>query len=34
MTDTEVRKADTGSYVWLKVGGTILDGREDVDREF
>lgn len=34
MTDTEILKADTGSYVWLKMGGTILDGMEDFDLEF
>lgn len=31
MTDDEIRKADTGSWIFLEMGGTILDGMEDFD---
>ena len=34
MTDQDILKADTGSYIWIKMGGTILDGMEDFDLEF
>lgn len=34
MTDAEILRADTGSYLWLKLGGTVLDGMEDFDLEF
>ena len=34
MTDQEILKADTGSYLWIKLGGTVLDGMEDFDLEF
>ena len=34
MTDQDILKADTGSFLWIKLGGTILDGMEDFDLEF
>ena len=34
MTDQDILKADTGSYIWIRMGGTILDGMEDFDLEF
>lgn len=34
MSDQDILKADTGSYVWIRMGGTILDGMEDFDLEF
>ena len=34
MSDQDILKADTGSYIWIKLGGTILDGMEDFDLEF
>ena len=34
MTDEEILKADTGSKIFVKMGGTILDGMEDFDIEF
>ena len=34
MTDQEILQADTGSYIWIKMGATILDGMEDFDVEF
>ena len=34
MSDQEILKADTGSYLWLRMGGTILDGMEDFDLTF
>ena len=34
MSDQDILKADTGPYIWIKMGGTILDGMEDFDLEF
>ena len=34
MTDQDILKADTGSFLWIKLGGTILDGMEDFDLDF
>ena len=34
MSDQDILKADTGSRIWIKMGGTILDGMEDFDLEF
>lgn len=34
MTDDEILKADTGSHLFVKMGGTILDAMEDFDLEF
>ena len=34
MSDQEILKTDTGSHIWVKLGGTILDGMEDFDLEF
>ena len=34
MTDEEILKADTGSWIFVSMGGTILDGMEDFDLEY
>ena len=34
MTDDEILKADTGSHLFVRMGGTILDAMEDFDVEF
>lgn len=34
MTDDEILKADTGSWIFVSMGGTILDGMEDFDLEY
>lgn len=34
MTDEEILQADTGSKVFVRMGGNILDGMEDFDLEF
>ena len=34
MSEQDILKADTGPYIWIKMGGTILDGMEDFDLEF
>ena len=34
MSDQDILKADTGPCIWIKMGGTILDGMEDFDLEF
>lgn len=34
MSDQDILKADTGPWIWIKMGGTIMDGMEDFDLEF
>ena len=34
MTDQEILKADTGSWVFVKMGGVILDAMEDFDLDY
>lgn len=34
MTDEEILKANTGSWIFLEMGGDILDGMEDFDLEY
>ena len=34
MTDQEILKADTGSWVFIKMGGVVLDAMEDFDLDY
>lgn len=34
MTDDQILKANTGSMIFIKMGGEVLDSMEDFDLEY